>query len=149
MGGGLALLLALDRGFAVSSVNYSTASKSAYTVGFSKEAIGRLDDVVREARNQVFPGRVQWTQPGTARKPPLGLREGLAQTANRAASLKERLVQTAHALHLAAADTATLLEQRAVLVVQPGQIDYPTEIKRWKAFADQAEQLTKHWEQRR
>ena len=30
MGGGLALLLAPDRGFTVSSVNYGTASKSAY-----------------------------------------------------------------------------------------------------------------------
>jgi len=34
MGGGLALLLAPDRGFAVSSVNYGTASKNAYTAGF-------------------------------------------------------------------------------------------------------------------
>jgi carboxymethylenebutenolidase len=31
MGGGLALLLAPDRGFAASSVNYGTASKAAYT----------------------------------------------------------------------------------------------------------------------
>jgi carboxymethylenebutenolidase len=34
MGGGLALLLAPDRGFAVSSVNYGTASKDAYTASF-------------------------------------------------------------------------------------------------------------------
>lgn len=34
MGGGLALLLAPDRGFAVSSVNYGTAPKGAYTAGF-------------------------------------------------------------------------------------------------------------------
>ena len=34
MGGGLALLLAPDRGFAASSVNYGTASKNAYTAGF-------------------------------------------------------------------------------------------------------------------
>ena len=34
MGGGLALLLAPDRGFAVSSVNYGTASKAAYTADF-------------------------------------------------------------------------------------------------------------------
>jgi len=33
MGGGLALLLAPGRGFAVSSVNYGTASKNAYTAG--------------------------------------------------------------------------------------------------------------------
>jgi len=34
MGGGLALLLAPDRGFAASSVNYGTASRHAYTAGF-------------------------------------------------------------------------------------------------------------------
>jgi carboxymethylenebutenolidase len=34
MGGGLALLLAPDRGFAVSSVNYGTAPKDAYTANF-------------------------------------------------------------------------------------------------------------------
>jgi carboxymethylenebutenolidase len=34
MGGGLALLLAPDRGFAVSSVNYGTAPKDAYTASF-------------------------------------------------------------------------------------------------------------------
>jgi carboxymethylenebutenolidase len=34
MGGGLALLLAAHRGFAVSSVNYGTAPKDAYTTGF-------------------------------------------------------------------------------------------------------------------
>jgi carboxymethylenebutenolidase len=34
MGGGLALLLAPDRGFAASSVNYGTASRHAYTASF-------------------------------------------------------------------------------------------------------------------
>jgi carboxymethylenebutenolidase len=34
MGGGLALLLAPDRGFEVSSVNYGTASRRAYTASF-------------------------------------------------------------------------------------------------------------------
>jgi len=38
MGGGLALLLAPDRGFAVSSVNYGTASKDAYTASFLQGA---------------------------------------------------------------------------------------------------------------
>lgn len=38
MGGGLALLLAPDRRFAVSSVNYGTASKDAYTAGFLRGA---------------------------------------------------------------------------------------------------------------
>jgi carboxymethylenebutenolidase len=34
MGGGLALLLAPERGFAASSVNYGTASRHAYTARF-------------------------------------------------------------------------------------------------------------------
>ena len=38
MGGGFALLLAADRGFAVSSVNYGTAPKDAYTASFLVEA---------------------------------------------------------------------------------------------------------------
>ena len=38
MGGGLALLLAPDRGFAVSSVNYGTASRDLYTVDFLQRA---------------------------------------------------------------------------------------------------------------
>jgi carboxymethylenebutenolidase len=38
MGGGLALLLASDRGFAASSVNYGTATKDAYTTTFLKRA---------------------------------------------------------------------------------------------------------------
>jgi carboxymethylenebutenolidase len=38
MGGGLALLLAPDRGFAVSSVNYGAASKEAYTAGFLRRS---------------------------------------------------------------------------------------------------------------
>jgi len=27
-------------------------------------------------------------------------------------------------------------------------MDYPAEIKRWRAFADQAEQMARRWEQR-
>jgi len=38
MGGGLALLLAPDRGFAVSSVNYGTASKDVYAADFLERA---------------------------------------------------------------------------------------------------------------
>jgi carboxymethylenebutenolidase len=38
MGGGLALLLAPDHGFTVSSVNYGTAPKDAYTAGFLDRA---------------------------------------------------------------------------------------------------------------
>ena len=38
MGGGFALLLAADRGFTVSSVNYGTAPKEAYTASFLRRA---------------------------------------------------------------------------------------------------------------
>jgi len=38
MGGGFALLLAVDRGFSVSSVNYGTAPKDAYTASFLRRA---------------------------------------------------------------------------------------------------------------
>jgi hypothetical protein len=46
----------------------------------------------------------------------------------------------------AAADTAALLERRADLRGQPGLIDYATEIKRWRALADQARQMAERWE---
>ena len=38
MGGGFALVLAADRGFRVSSVNYGTAPKDAYTASFLRRA---------------------------------------------------------------------------------------------------------------
>ncbi len=38
MGGGFALMLAADRGFSVSSVNYGTAPKDAYTASFLRRA---------------------------------------------------------------------------------------------------------------
>jgi hypothetical protein len=58
------------------------------------------------------------------------------------------VVHTAHALQSAAADTATLLEQRADILGEPGRIDYPTEVKRWRVLADQARQMAERWEQR-
>lgn len=64
------------------------------------------------------------------------------------ALLKERAAHTAWALRVAALDAAALLEQQADLARRPGRLDYPTEIKRWRAFADQAEQMAKRWEQR-
>ena len=39
-------------------------------------------------------------------------------------------------------------ERQADQARRPGQLDYPTEIKRWRAFADQAEQMARRWEQR-
>ena len=66
---------------------------------------------------------------------------------DRTALLKQRMAQTARALEVAAADAAALLEQQADLARQPGQMDYPSEIKRWRAFADQAGHMARRWEQ--
>jgi carboxymethylenebutenolidase len=38
MGGGLALLLAPDRGFSAASINYGTASRKTYSAGFLRTA---------------------------------------------------------------------------------------------------------------
>ena len=111
------------------------------------EAAGRLDDVVREVRNRAFAGPARGTGSGLARSSPSDMQKRLTQAAGRAASLKERLVQTAQILQLAAARAAALLEQQADLAGQPGRIDYPAEIKRWREFADQAEHMANHWEQ--
>ena len=59
MGGGLALLLAPDRGFVVSSVNYGTAPKDAYTAGFLSGACpivgsyGAKDRTLRHAADRL------------------------------------------------------------------------------------------------
>jgi carboxymethylenebutenolidase len=59
MGGGLALLLAPDRGFRVSSVNYGTAPKDAYTASFLDGACpvvasyGRKDRMLRGAAERL------------------------------------------------------------------------------------------------
>jgi carboxymethylenebutenolidase len=59
MGGGFALLLAADRGFTVSSVNYGTAPKNAYTADFLRAACpivgsyGRKDRALRGAADRL------------------------------------------------------------------------------------------------
>ncbi|MGZ6963719.1 MAG: dienelactone hydrolase family protein [Acidimicrobiia bacterium] len=59
LGGGLALLLAPDRGFVVSSVNYGTAPKDAYTAGFLSGACpivgsyGAKDRTLRHAADRL------------------------------------------------------------------------------------------------
>jgi hypothetical protein len=35
--------------------------------------------------------------------------------------------------------------QQADLIRKPWRMDYPAEIKRWRAVADQAEQMAKRW----
>jgi len=112
------------------------------------EALGRLDDVVREIRYHALAERGQQMQPGLAWRRPPDLDEQVELTAHRTAPLHQRVVQTAHALRSAAADTAALLEQRADLLAQPARIDYPTEIKRWQVIADEAAQMAERWQQR-
>jgi len=111
------------------------------------EALHRLDDLVRGIRDHAFAEHRPRPQPGPAPNSPQIARERSAYTANRRALLKQRSAQTARALQQAAADAVVLLEQRADLLGQPGRMDYPTEIKRWRAFADEAKQMAKRWEQ--
>ena len=112
------------------------------------DAVRRLDDVAREIRQHGFAGYGQQIQPGPARRHPPDPDEQSGQAANPTALLHQRLAQTAHALHAAAAGTAALLEQRADVPGQPEGIDYPTEIKQWRAFADQAAHMAQRWQQR-
>ena len=112
------------------------------------DALRRLDDVVREVRHHIFPEGGLGIRSDLARRPSLHMWERSALAKSRTELLRQRVVQTAYAVHLAAADTAALLEQRADLLGQPGRIDYPTEIKRWQVIADQAGELAERWEQR-
>jgi hypothetical protein len=66
---------------------------------------------------------------------------------DRPALLKERMAQTARAMQVNALNAAALLARQADRDRPPGRLDYPTEIKRWRAFAYQAEQMAKRWEQ--
>jgi hypothetical protein len=65
-----------------------------------------------------------------------------------AALLNERAARTARALQAAALDAAALLERQADLARQPRRLDFRAEIKRWRAFAEQAEQMARRWEPR-
>ena len=109
------------------------------------EALGRLDEIVREVRNHMFAGRGRSTEPGLAWIPPPPVPEQSALAGNRPELLQRRVVQTANAVQSAAADIGALLERHAVLLTQPGHIDYSTEIKRWAALADQAGQIAECW----
>ena len=112
------------------------------------EALGRLDDVAQEVRDDVLAERGREAGPDRAWRPPPDLLERAALARNRSAVLRERVAQTAHALHFAAADTAALLERQTGLLGPPSRLDHPTEIKRWRVLADQARQMAERWEQR-
>ena len=71
-----------------------------------------------------------------------------SRTGERTALLRDRMLQAARESQAAALDAAALLERQADLVRPPWRVDYPTEIKRWRAVARQAEQMAKRWEER-
>jgi anti-anti-sigma factor len=111
------------------------------------DALQRLDGAVQEIRNHVFAERGRRVEPGRAEAPRAHLLERSARTKDQPELLQRHVAQTARAVHCAAADTAALLEQRAELLGPPRRIDYPTEIKKWRALADRAAQMAERWEQ--
>jgi len=111
------------------------------------EALGHLDDAIREVRDHSFAERCHDVAPGPAGRPSRHLLERSARAMASSASLQRQVAQTARALQSAAADTAALLQRRADFLGHPTRIDYPTDIKRWRAIADQAAQIAEHWEQ--
>jgi hypothetical protein len=110
-------------------------------------ATDEVDRLIREIRDHVFAERTEETQVGLSRTSQPDDRGRPAQTADHAALLQERLARTARTLQANAADYAALLEQTADLTRPPERMDAPAEIKRWRAFADQAEQMARRWEQ--
>ena len=111
------------------------------------DALRRLDDVVQDIRDHVLAEGGHSVEPGLVRRSPPQILQRSAQARDRAQLLRLQVTQMAHAMQSAAAGTAALLERRADLLGQPGSIDYPTEIKKWRALADQARQMAERWEQ--
>jgi hypothetical protein len=117
------------------------------------EALRCLDEVVREVRDHVFAEQSQSGQGGQATRPRPDPSERAELNTNsaamlqyRMASLRQRVIQTANALQVSAAETACLLERRDDLLKPPARIDFPTEIKRWRTFADQAKEVAERLE---
>jgi hypothetical protein len=67
--------------------------------------------------------------------------------ADRPALLEARMAHTARALQATALTAAARLERQAERTEAPRRRAYRAEIKRWRAFAEQAEQIAKRWEQ--
>ena len=104
------------------------------------EALSLVDGAVRAARDHIFTEASHEAQTSRALSP-LDEPHRSRWFAARADLLHERMLETARGLQRSAQANAALLEQRAALVQDPSQADYPTEIKRWRSFADQAEHL--------
>jgi hypothetical protein len=63
------------------------------------------------------------------------------------AALRKRMAHTARELQARALEAAARLERQAYIARQPSRLDYRAEIKRWLAFADQADKMARQWEQ--
>jgi len=111
------------------------------------EALHGLDEAVRQIRHHVFAARGHSAGPGPAGTPARQLLERSARAMEHSALLHRHVAQTARDVQSAAADTAAMLERRADLVGHPSRIDYPTDIKRWRALADQAARIAERWDQ--
>jgi hypothetical protein len=66
---------------------------------------------------------------------------------DRPAALQVRLLHTAQAMQVRALETVALLEREASRAKPPIRLDFQTEIKRWRGFADNADQIARRWEQ--
>ena len=77
------------------------------------------------------------------------IRTALFGLEDRPAVLEDCMARTARALQVTALDAVARLERQADRAAcrPPGRLDYRTEIKRWRAFADQAEEMARRWEQ--
>lgn len=109
-------------------------------------AAGEVDRLIREIRDYVFAGRTQGTRAGLPWNSRPDDQERAARTADRGAR-REDMARAARALQAGAAEYAARLERTAAITRPPHRMDYPAEIKRWLAFADQAEQTARRWEQ--
>ncbi len=110
------------------------------------QALSRLDVLASEVRGDVSAARDLANQAGLTGSRMPGGQQDAASAVNRTALLQARIARTARRLQEAAADAAALLEQRGDLVPF-GRVDYRTEVKRWRAFADQAEEMAERWGQ--
>lgn len=111
------------------------------------EALSRLDDAVQAALDHVSAEHSREVESSLACSP-LEVPGRLRWSADRAGLLRERLAQTVRALHRSALEMAGVLERRIEVVREPGRIDYRTELKRWRGFAEQAEQMARRLERK-